>query len=98
MKTDFTHRTSKSKITNFSIGSPIDIDRVAENHGGRAVFLGMLGSVDIFNENLKEIEDSLLNTEKDKVKAAAEQILGMAGYLGASRVYYQTHFLIQCCN
>lgn len=49
MKTDYTQR--QTKITNFSIGSPIDFPRIEDNHGGRSVFVGMLENfLDAYNE------------------------------------------------
>ena len=57
-------------MKNFSIGSPIDFQRVEESLGGRSVFVGMLGSfLDCFQDNNSplEIAEIELTEEKEEV-------------------------------
>ena len=96
MKTDQTQR--QDKLNNFSIGSPIDFPRVENNHGGKSVFISMFGNfLDIFNEYLVELTSTLANeNERDKINAKIVAIKDVAEYLGASRIFYQCHFMMQC--
>ena len=98
MKTDQTQR--QNKLTNFSVGNPIDLPRIVDKHGGYQVFVGMLGTfLDNFNETLAEISVILLSeSEYSKLGPKVEEIKNTAEYLGASRIFYQSHFMIQCCG
>ena len=82
------------------MGNPIDFPRIENDHGGHEVFISMLGTfLDCFNDNLTEIQSILLNESiYVQLKPKVEEIKNTAEYVGASRVFYQAHFMMQCCG
>ena len=50
--------------------------------------------LDVFNEYLDELTLVLANeSEKDKINEKVNAIKNVAEYLGASRIFYQCHFM-----
>lgn len=45
-----------------------------------------------------EISNLLQENQYNKLASKVEEIKGTAEYLGASRIFYQCHFMIQCCG
>ena len=68
--TDNTTRSGKPKLNNFSIGAPIDFERIKESMGDRDVVIGMLGNfLDIFDEHLGPLKNEMdANKDSESIK------------------------------
>ena len=59
------------------------------------------GSLDMFEEHLQALKTVLEkpgDAKISQVKEKVQDISALAEYLGASRIFYQSHFMALCCQ